>query len=235
MARFVLRVWLPDRPGALGELATRLGEAGGDLIGIAILERDGGFAVDEITVATSDDAGEAALADAVARTSAARLEDLRPATERLPYPGADALSLAVELSRSGTVRTLAGTVVHGAGAVFAADWVALVDSSPQRRAPLTAGEAPPAGWLSGFLSGVGAQRVPPGEQPPGPGDVAWAFLEASCTGIVVGREGPPFRSRERRQLAELAVIADCRWRELRGRRGGAHPSRSAAPFSDRAS
>ncbi len=235
MARYVLRVWLPDLPGALGELATRLGEAGGDLIGIAILERDGGFVVDEITVATVDTAGETALIEAVGRTPAARLEDLRPATERLPYPGADALSLAVELSRAGTLTALAGTMVHGAAAVFAADWAALVDSSPHRRRPLTAGEAPSAGWLSGFLSGVGAQHFPPGEQAPGPNDVAWAFLEASCTGIVAGREGPPFRSRERRQLAELAVIADCRWQEIRGRPEGAHPSRSAEPFSDRAS
>src|SRR6478672_7764897 len=34
----VLRVWLPDRPGALGAVATRIGAVRGDVIGIDIIE-----------------------------------------------------------------------------------------------------------------------------------------------------------------------------------------------------
>ena len=50
MATFLLRVWLPDRPGALGSVASRVGAVGGDVIGIDILEREEGRAVDELVV-----------------------------------------------------------------------------------------------------------------------------------------------------------------------------------------
>src|SRR5258708_2115710 len=50
MRSFVVRVWLPDRPGALGAVASRIGSVRGDLTGIEILERGGGRAIDELIV-----------------------------------------------------------------------------------------------------------------------------------------------------------------------------------------
>ena len=50
MAGFVVRIALPDRPGALGLVASRIGAVGGDIVAINILERDGGHAVDEFVV-----------------------------------------------------------------------------------------------------------------------------------------------------------------------------------------
>jgi len=51
MSRYaVIRLWLADRPGSLGEIATKIGELGGDLVDIDIFERDGVRAVDELTV-----------------------------------------------------------------------------------------------------------------------------------------------------------------------------------------
>ena len=46
----LLRVWVPDRPGALGAVASRVGAVGGDVIGIDILERGAGRAIDELWV-----------------------------------------------------------------------------------------------------------------------------------------------------------------------------------------
>ena len=46
----LVRVWLPDRPGALGLVASRIGAIGGDIIGIDVLERGGEIAVDEFAV-----------------------------------------------------------------------------------------------------------------------------------------------------------------------------------------
>ncbi len=46
----VIRAWLPDRPGALGAVASRIGAVRGDVIGIDILERSGGRALDELMV-----------------------------------------------------------------------------------------------------------------------------------------------------------------------------------------
>src|SRR3954447_7680060 len=48
--RLVVRVWLPDRPGALGLVASRIGAIGGDIVGIDVLERSEHVAVDEFSV-----------------------------------------------------------------------------------------------------------------------------------------------------------------------------------------
>ncbi|MFC4120298.1 ACT domain-containing protein [Nonomuraea zeae] len=46
-----LRVSLPDRPGGLGQVAKALGALGADILQVTVLEREGGRAVDDFTVA----------------------------------------------------------------------------------------------------------------------------------------------------------------------------------------
>ena len=46
----LVRVWLPDRPGALGLVASRIGAVDGDIVGIDVLERGDSVAVDEFAV-----------------------------------------------------------------------------------------------------------------------------------------------------------------------------------------
>src|SRR5204863_442714 len=46
-AHVLVRVWLPDRPGALGLVASRIGAVRGDLVGVAVLARGTDVAVDE--------------------------------------------------------------------------------------------------------------------------------------------------------------------------------------------
>ena len=55
MAGYVVRIALPDRPGALGLVASRIGAVGGDIVAINILERDEGHAVDEFVVEIGGD------------------------------------------------------------------------------------------------------------------------------------------------------------------------------------
>ena len=50
MAGYIVRIALPDRPGALGLVASRIGAVGGDIVAINILEREAGSAVDEFVV-----------------------------------------------------------------------------------------------------------------------------------------------------------------------------------------
>lgn len=45
-----VRVTLPDRPGALGQVARTLGVSGADIVQVVVLERLGGRAVDDFTV-----------------------------------------------------------------------------------------------------------------------------------------------------------------------------------------
>lgn len=55
MPRFLVRVRLLDRPGALGLVASRIGAVGGDIVAIDILERGDGEAVDEFVVELAGD------------------------------------------------------------------------------------------------------------------------------------------------------------------------------------
>ena len=55
MAGYIVRIALPDRPGALGLVASRIGAVGGDIVAINILEREDGRAVDEFVVEIGQD------------------------------------------------------------------------------------------------------------------------------------------------------------------------------------
>ncbi len=51
MAIFQLNVALPDRPGALGLLASAIGAAGGDIRTLEVVKAEDGRGYDDITVA----------------------------------------------------------------------------------------------------------------------------------------------------------------------------------------
>jgi len=50
---YLLRVELPDVPGSLGRVASAIGEAGGDIDAIEIVEKRDGFAVDDVLLETA--------------------------------------------------------------------------------------------------------------------------------------------------------------------------------------
>lgn len=54
MPTYIVRLWLPDIPGTLGRVAAAIGKTSGDVIGIEILERGAGMAIDELLVALPD-------------------------------------------------------------------------------------------------------------------------------------------------------------------------------------
>ena len=78
---FVIRMWLPDRPGALGQVASRIGGVRGDVVGIDILERENGQAVDELVGAR-----ERRQVAALARVVDTRLRELHRARSRARHP-----------------------------------------------------------------------------------------------------------------------------------------------------
>ena len=77
MALFVVRVWLPDRPGALGQVASRIGAVRGDVVGIEILERGAGRAIDELVVRLPEDGLVELLVAEIAQVDGVDVEDVR--------------------------------------------------------------------------------------------------------------------------------------------------------------
>lgn len=213
METFVVRVWLPDRPGALGAVASRIGAVRGDVVAIDILERGNGRALDELVVQLPDASLLDLLVGEVNAVDGAAVEDVRPAPDALCDPRLDALETAAMLVGAATLEELRRSFVQHVVGGFGADWVALVDlGTPAVLA--SEGTVPTLAWLVAFVDGNrSSTQVEAGES--GPEDVAWAPMPTSGLSVVVGRSGRPLRARERRQLAALARIADSRWPELR--------------------
>ncbi len=225
MATYILRVWLPDRPGALGQVASRIGAVGGDLVGIDILERGAGRAIDELVVDLPDDGLVTLMISEISQVDGVDVEDVRTAADALRDPRLDALETAAILvgadSPLDSVRALCEHAVRTLGG----EWAVVVDADA---AVIVAeqGPVPEVGWLCAYLHGSSlSARVAPSEHGHGSDDVAWAPLPGAGTAFAVGRAGMPFRARERRQVAALARIVDARFRDLsRARSRAAHPS-----------
>ena len=77
MEHYAVRVWLPDRPGALGQVASRIGAVRGDVVGIEILERGAGRAIDELIVALPEPGLVDLLVNEIAQVEDVDVEDVR--------------------------------------------------------------------------------------------------------------------------------------------------------------
>ena len=222
MPTFVLRVWLPDRPGALGAVASRIGAVRGDLVGIEILETGGGRAIDELAVELPEERLVPLLVQEVGEVDGVDVEEVRSVEGALPDPRLDALETAALLVEQIHVLDLLEVLTAEAQRDFAADWaavVALEDGSAIQNCSVlvSTGEPPPPAWLAAFLSGSSSSTTAANGDA-GPEDVAFAMFPVGDIALVLGRDGKTFRARERRQLLALAKVAGARWRELTGER-----------------
>ncbi|HEY6532669.1 MAG TPA: hypothetical protein VIY72_10205 [Acidimicrobiales bacterium] len=212
---YILRVWMPDRPGALGALASRIGAVGGDVVGIDILERGAGRAVDELVVELPG--GDASLVELlmseIHQVDGVDVEDIRPAADALHDPRLDALETAAVLVGAPTPDSAIAELCAHAVRTVGASWGAVVDLDAGE-VIVSEGEIPSTAWIVAFVAGSqSSARVADGDS--GPADVAWAPLPSAGLALVLGRNGQAFRARERRQAAALARIVDTRFRELR--------------------
>jgi hypothetical protein len=216
MATYVVRVWLPDRPGALGAVASRIGAVRGDLVGIDILERGAGRAIDELLIELPHAGLLDLMVNEVNQVDGVDVEDVREVPGTLPDPRVDALETAAYIvERHDPSDVLLALATH-AVKDFEAEWAAVVD--PVAPQPLTSvGTMPPEAWVFAFVKGARASVGGGGAA--SPSDVAWADMSVASLVVVLGRDGRPFRTRERRQLSALARIADNRWVELVTRTG----------------
>jgi hypothetical protein len=220
---FVVRVWLPDRPGALGQVASRIGAVRGEIVGIDILERGGGRAIDELVVELPAASLVPLLAQEIQQVEGVDVEEVRPVADALHDPRLDALETAALLVGASDRNVLIRAVVEHARRAVGAEWSAVVDL--EDGSVLAAqGPVPPAAWLSAFVEGSrSSARVASGET--GPDDVVWSPLPSAGLALVVGRDGTAYRARERRQVAALSRIVDTRLREIARRSSVArHPS-----------
>lgn len=220
METYIVRVWLPDRPGALGQVASRIGAVRAEIVGIDILERGAGRAIDELAIDLPDASLVELLVSEIRAVDGVDVEEIRPVDGTNHDPRADALEVAaIIVGATDRSDVLDGVVTHGRrllGGSWAA--VARIDDGDLLAVD---GEAPPSAWIAAFVAGSRSSEVGALLADRGPGDVVWAPLPASGLALVVGRIGSGFRARERRQASAVARIADTRLVDCSRR---AHPS-----------
>ena len=212
MESYVVRMWLPDRPGALGLVASRIGAVRGSVVGIDILERGAGRAIDELVVELPEPGLIDLLVAEVSQVDGVDVEEVRPLAASLHDPRLDALeTAAILVGATGKEELIEAVALHARRGVGAA-WVAVVDLE-DCKVLATEGPVPSEAWLVAFVEGSrSSARVADGTT--GPDDVVWSPLPSAGLALVMGRDGTAYRARERRQVAALARIVDTRLREI---------------------
>ncbi len=208
----VLRIWLPDRPGALGAVASRIGAVGADLVGIEIVDRGAGRVVDELSVALPDPDLVDLLVSEIHDVEGTDVEDTRWLNGAAQDPVVSALELASTLADVGGGAELAGGLAEGAVLLLHADWAVLVDTASEEALGVACGpghESPSASWVCNFLRGVGESTL---QDPSSLHDLAFSALGTTSLVLVVSRERVPLRGRERSVLGRLCAL------------GASHPS-----------
>ena len=205
----LLRVWLPDRPGALGAVASRIGAVRGDIVNIDVLERNDGVAIDEFGVLLCDAELLPLLVREVEEVDGCRVEHVT-VVSHFPDPRLDALISVAVVCEAPDIPALQTALATYAGSAFQADWVAVLSDKDVLAAY---GNPPADNYLVALAQGAASSpAVASGLG--GPADLAAAPLPMVEAVLLVGRTGNDFRERERAQLLALARIADHVWRRI---------------------
>jgi ACT domain len=201
-----MRIWLPDEPGVLGAVAAAIGTAKGNVVGLEVLEREAGVAVDEIVVELPDDP---AAVDAVCRgvrhvpgagvETVTELHGEAGAMDREDSVLAAAAGILQAASPQAALQALTGHLL----ALFHLDWMALADDDLEGYVDAH-GDVPPIRWLAAFTEGS-RSGADPAIDTTGSG----VFVEpVPDTGYTVcGGRASPIRRRERHEIALLAMVA----------------------------
>lgn len=205
---YLLRLVLPDRPGMLGAVATALGDVGGDILSLDVVERGPDGAVDDLVVALPPGGMADALITSAQSVPGVVVESLRP------YYGASDLHRDLELVDllAADPEQAAAILVEHAPGVFRAGWAVLLEAGPtllQASAGAPELDAVDLPWLPL----ASAQRLDPeGDWVPERWEVLGTELVAAPVGspdrvVLVGRPGGPrFRGSEVLRLGHLAGI-----------------------------
>jgi ACT domain len=234
VATFLLRVELPDRPGALGAVASRIGAVRGDLVAVEVVEHREGKAVDEFVVELADGDHLSLLLSEIAEVDGVALQDVRPVSGRRHDRRLEAYTTALIILRERTPHGVLGALSSRVCAELDATWSAVLDVEGLS-VIASQGRPPATPWLAASLADARAASVDSddvidvGLRPKGAdgGDIGFVDLAAWDLVLAAGRPGWRFGTRERAHLVALAQLADARWPDMADRDSGiSHPSRA---------
>ncbi|HET9256797.1 MAG TPA: ACT domain-containing protein [Pseudonocardiaceae bacterium] len=208
---FLIRVQLPDRPGALGAVATALGKVGVDILSLDVVERRSGVAIDDLVVELPSGRLPDVLITAAESVEGVEVDAVRPwagvldthreleLVEEIAADPARGMQVFIDgvpkILRAGwaiLLATTAGTPQR-VNASFAAPETVVGDLPwwPLRRATILDGEDP---WVPAPWRELGTE-------------LAATPLGGPERALLIGRPGGPmFRAAEVARLEHLAGI-----------------------------
>ena len=241
VASFRLRIALPDRPGALGAVASRIGAVRGDVVSVEIVERLDGLAVDEFVVELGDEDHLPLLLSEVGEVDGVSIDAVHPIAGSGHPRRLDAYDTAIAILRERTPHAVLGALASGTVAELDAAWSAVLDVE-DAIVIASSGRPPAAPWLVNYLvesrapEPISGERDSGGRQrsrvsrpsgPPDRGDLGWVELTAWDLVLLVGRPGSRLGDSDRDRLHALASLADARGVDLAEREARmSHPSRA---------
>ena len=207
---YLLRLVLPDRPGALGAVATALGAVGADILSLDVIERSADSATDDLVVELPSDRLPDSLVSAAASVPGVQVESIRPYAGQFdPHRELELLDqLAASPGESMAV------FADGLVRVFRASWALILDAPADGVAAVRArgGAAPelttlPVPWWPP----TPARRLElPAEWAPPEWDRLGTELALAPLGglaLLVGRPALRWLPSELVRLQHLAAIA----------------------------
>jgi hypothetical protein len=209
---YLLRIELLDRPGSLGALAVSLGSVGGDILSLDVVERNSGYAIDDLVIELPLGAMPDTLITAAEALPGVRVDSVRPHTGLLEAHRE--LELLDHVAAAGDSESKLQVLADEAPRVLRVSWCTVLRSSDGELQRLAGSAGAPetravsAPWLpldqAATLDGT-AEWVPQ----------AWRDMDTTMvaaplgdphTAIVLGRPGPEFRPSEVARLGYLAGI-----------------------------
>jgi hypothetical protein len=211
-----MRIWLPDAPGVLGAVAAQIGAARGNVVGLEVLEREAGVAIDELVVELPDDADAAeAVCRGVRNVPGAGVEEVTVLASAAPDREASVLTAAADILGADTTASAMDALSCSLRSLFDLAWLAVADERLEQFVEVR-GEAPSAQWVAAFAEGARC-----GADPANDTLRSGVFVDAlPGTGLVVcGGRAAAIRRRERHEISVLAMVASRFMKALGGDAG----------------
>ncbi len=199
-----MRIWLPDAPGLLGAVAAEIGAANGNVVGLEVLERDAGVAIDELVIELPDESGAVeAVCRAVRNVPGAGVEIVTELPDVAPDREETVLVAAAGILQAATPAAAIGALTGHLLALFDLSWLAVADDAITEYREVH-GDVPPVQWVAAFAEGSRS-----GANPAAATIGSGVFVESvpDTGSTVCGGRPSPIRRRERHEIALLVTMA----------------------------
>ena len=192
-------------PGVLGAVAAEIGAAQGNVVGLEVLERESGVAIDELVVELPDAVGAVeAVCRGVGNVPGAGVEDATELLTNVVHREDTVLAAAAGILQAATPTAAVNALTGHLIAVYDLSWLAVADAALESFAEVH-GDVPPVHWGARSPRGPGS-GADPANDTTGSGVFVEPVPETGST-VCGGRGAPISVSASAEEIALLVMVA----------------------------